>query len=220
MPPKPPPTSIGTTVTPPAGIWSISASVSRMPNAPWVQVQTVSRPSGPQSAVELWGSMYPWCAVEVSNSPSTMTSADSKPASTSPNRASTRRAILVGRPSTGSNSPSIVAALSLSSRIGADGDVASATLSTGGNSSYSTSIRSRASSATCGSLAQSAATGCPRCRTLSEAMTRSRCHLSGVGPRGVVTTASPGSGKSAPVITACTPSSASAFVGSMRLIRA
>ena len=57
------------------------------------------------------------------------------------------------------------AAISVVRRVswtsGAPSAMASCTLSTGGSGSYSTSIRSSASSATCGSTAQTAATAWP-----------------------------------------------------------
>ena len=91
--------------------------------------------------------------------------------------------MLVGLPSTGSKRPGIEPALSLSIRIGAEGAVASPIVSSGGSGSYCTSISATASSARCGSVAQSAATGWPRCSTVSDAMRRSMCQRSGTGPR-------------------------------------
>ena len=57
-----------------------------------------------------------------------------------------------------------------SRRIGASGFIASITSSTGGNTSYSTSMRASASSAICGLVAATAATPWPWYRTLSLAI--------------------------------------------------
>ena len=84
MPPNPPPISVGTTLTLDSGIARTAAVSERMPKAPCVQVQMVNRPSGDQTAVDAWGSMYPWCTVSVSNSLSTITWAWANPFSTSP----------------------------------------------------------------------------------------------------------------------------------------
>src|SRR5260370_20867988 len=56
-------------------------------------------------------------------------------------------------------------------RIGAPGAIASCTLSTGGRTSYSTSISPSASSAMCGEVAATAAIGWPLYNTLPPART-------------------------------------------------
>ena len=55
--PKPPPISIGITVTWPSGTRRIAAAWPRIPNAPWVLVQMVTWPSAAQRAVAVCGSM-------------------------------------------------------------------------------------------------------------------------------------------------------------------
>ena len=55
--PKPPPISVGITLIADSGMSKMAAQDERMANDPWVQVQTVKRPSPAQVAVDAWGSM-------------------------------------------------------------------------------------------------------------------------------------------------------------------
>ena len=99
-------------------------------------------------------------------SPSNTRSAAAKPASMSPSSWIVREATLLGW---SANSPPVSMCRS-SSSSGASGFMASRTSSSTGNSSYSTSINSRASWATCLLVAATAAIGWPSNSTLSRAM--------------------------------------------------
>ena len=57
FPPKPPPTSMGTTLTFASGTPSAAATCSRMTKGAWVVVQMVTFPSAPGSAAQACGSM-------------------------------------------------------------------------------------------------------------------------------------------------------------------
>ena len=120
----------------------------------------------------------------------------------------------------GSKSPGTSAEIAGSWSSGASGESANSMFMTAGSTSYSTSIASIASSARCGSFAATAAIGWPLYSTFSLAMTASRVHSMGIGPRIVGMTRCSMCGKSAAVSTACTPGIASAFEVSMLLIRA
>ena len=101
-------------------------------NGPCVLFQMVMLSSAFHSAVELCGSMYPWCTGFVVKDRSTMTSASEKPCSRSPCLNWVWAATFVGP-----ESPAAVASLvrSASCSTGASGAMASSTSSTCGSTS-------------------------------------------------------------------------------------
>ena len=65
LPPKPPPTSSGTTLSFDAGSPSMAEIISSAVNCPCVDAHTVAKPLASTSATTTCGSRYPWCAVSI-----------------------------------------------------------------------------------------------------------------------------------------------------------
>lgn len=60
LPPKPPPTGIGTIRSSPGSRPRMFAVACRVVNIPWVGVHTVRPPSGSGRATTTWGSIVAW----------------------------------------------------------------------------------------------------------------------------------------------------------------
>ena len=142
-------------------------------------------------------------------------SACANPASTSPRVKPDRLAMLDGAAGLGS----MPAVYMKSCRTGASGCMASSTSITQGSSSYSTSMRSSAASAARADVAATAARAWPAYSTLSRAMTLRLTYRRSCGPAGAGTSTGK-STRSAPDMTALTPSAAAARSRLMDLMRA
>ena len=219
LPPKPPPHSIGMTLMRASGMSRTSATSARVANDPWVLDQMVILPFGSKSAIAACGSMYPWWTIGTRKVFSTTRSACAIAVATSPRVsrpcwAMLGACVVVSVPVAAMPEcawASLVSAVvPWSATRGAVGSIDLRGSTAPGSTSYSTSIRSSASSAMARSSAATAATGWPANTTRSMAsMAWARVLAIGFS-----------SAMSAAVSTARTPGSARARVASMRVIRA